>query len=97
MALVTWVALCVGCQVATELLGKPPSGNRHTRPYEGKFSLFPLGLERLHEWIRGALECTPRWQLTDWEAPNWEIQIYNHLACAFAFKCSRLATQTVRP
>ena len=97
MALATWVVLCVGAQVAAELLSKPPTGRRYTRPYEGKFSLFTHGLDRLQEWLQGALECNPRWQLTDWEAPNWEIQIRNHHAFAFVFKCSRFATPSVRP
>ena len=83
MALATWVVLCVGSQVAQDILAKPSSGKRYTRPYEGKFSLFTLGLERLLHCLSSELHFQPSWFLLDWDAKNWQTQIRNHHAYAF--------------
>jgi hypothetical protein len=86
MALATWIVLYVGTQVATELLAQPPTGRRRTVPWEGKRSLFTLGLQRLHELFSNTLKIIPMcWQLTNWDAPNWHSQIYFHHARAFVF------------
>ena len=85
MALATWIALAVGTQVAAELLAKPPTGRRRTVPWMGKRSLFTLGLHRLGEWIICPEPVHFAWQFTDWEAPNWQQQIYFHHARAFVF------------
>lgn len=86
MALATWVALMVGAYVAAELTAEPPTGNRHTRPWEGKYSLFSMGLQRLREWLCGwGIPNDFYWQLTDWDAPNWQSQIQAHHAYAFIF------------
>jgi hypothetical protein len=83
MALATWVVLCIGSQVAQEILARPASGQRRTRPYEGKFSLFTLGLERLLHCLASDLPLHPQWLLSDWDGSNWQTQIQNHHAFAF--------------
>lgn len=83
MALATWVVLCVGSQVAQEILAKPSRGKRYTRPYEGKFSLFTLGWERLFHCLVSDLSLQPSWLLSEWDAKNWQTQIRNHHAFAF--------------
>ena len=83
MALATWLVICAGAQAAAEALQAAPTGKRRTTPYEGKRSLFMLGLQNFARWVEqlGAL-C---WQLTDWDAPNWSTQLYFHHARAFIF------------
>jgi hypothetical protein len=83
MALATWIVLCIGSQVAQEILSKPSSGKRYTRPYEGKFSLFTLGLERLLHCLTSDLCFQPHWLLTDWDKNNWQTQIRSHHAFTF--------------
>ena len=86
MALATWIAIFVGTHVAAEILARPPTGRRRTVPWQGKRSLFNLGLARLDAWLHGNC-CDPLgpWRLSDWEAPNWQSQIYFHHARAFVF------------
>jgi hypothetical protein len=81
MALATWLVVCAGAQEAAEALQAEPTGKRRTRPYDGKRSLFTLGLQNFAHWVRhlGPL-C---WRLADWDAPNWSDQIYFHHAHAF--------------
>lgn len=84
MALATWMAVCVGTQVATELLAQPPTGHRRTCPWEGKRSLATLGLQRLDAWLHGnTTEPLGAWQLANWEAPNWHAQLSGHHARAY--------------
>ena len=83
MATATWVTLAAGTQVADELLSRPATGKRRTRPYEGKQSLFALGLERLQEVLHGACTVRLSWRFTHWEAPNWSQQITAHHAQAY--------------
>ena len=85
MALATWLAVMTGAQVATELLALKPTGRRRTCPWVGKRSLFALGLQRLDEWLQGQTQTTLVWQLTDWQADNWQTQIHAHHANAFIF------------
>lgn len=85
MALATWLALMVGSQVASELLARPSTGRRRTRPWGGKYSLFQLGLDRLNLWLCGRLPVRSTGPLADWQAPNWQTQIYQHHAKAFVF------------
>jgi hypothetical protein len=84
MALATWIALMIGSWQARQILAKPATGNRYTRPWEGKSSLFHLGLDLCD---RGFHEPLPpfAWLLTDWAAPVWSIQIVAHHAFAFIF------------
>lgn len=89
MALATWVVLCAGTQFATELLTQPPTGRRHTVPWYGKRSLFTLGLQRLHELLGGGCIIPLQWRLTDWDAPNWQRQVYFYHARAFVFALQR--------
>jgi hypothetical protein len=85
MALATWITLLAGSWKAFRILSKPPSGKRHTRPWEGKMSLFALGLEQLHLWL-GDTPLPPFfWHLSNWQAPNWDQQIYAHHARAYVF------------
>lgn len=83
MALATWIVLCIGSQVAQEILSQPPSRRRYTLPYEGKFSLFTLGLERLLHCLLSDLPLNPSWLLLEWEAKTWQSQIRTHHAHAF--------------
>lgn len=55
MALATWIVLYAGTQVATELLRRPSIGRRRTIPWEGKRSLFTLGLQRLQAICGGGV------------------------------------------
>jgi hypothetical protein len=83
MLLATWIVLCIGSQVAQEILSQPSSGKRCTRPYKDKFSLFTLGLERLLHCLIGNLHFNPSWSLLEWDAKNWQTQIRSHHALAF--------------
>lgn len=85
MALATWVVLLVGTQVASEHLAEPATGQRRTRPWVGKQSLFTLGLHRLGRWLHGLTDRLLAWTLTDWDAPNWSAQITGHHARTFVF------------
>ena len=92
MALATWIVLIVGAYVAGELTARPPTGRRRTRPWDGKHSLFTMGLQRLHEWL--SAWDVPKdfcWQLTDWDASNWQPQIGAHHSYAFIFGERRCA------
>ena len=85
MALATWVVLLVGAWRAGQILSEKPTGRRRTQPWEGKMSLFQHGLEQLLSWL--ADDQVPRLslRLTDWEAPNWNVQILAHHVHAFIF------------
>lgn len=85
MALALWIALAVGTQVAREVLQQPVSGQRRTLPWEGKRSLFSLGLLRLDAWFHDHCDQPLGWHFSDWQAPNWQTQLYHHLARAFVF------------
>jgi hypothetical protein len=85
MALATWFTLLAGSWKAKQILSRPPSGKRHTRPWEGKMSLFTLGLEQWHLWLADTHLPACLWSLSDWQAPNWQQQIYAHHARAYVF------------
>ena len=85
MAVATWVTLAAGTQVADDSLSRPATGKRRTRPYEGKHSLFALGLERLQEMLHGVCTARLSWRFTHWEAPNWSQQITAHHAQAYVW------------
>jgi hypothetical protein len=87
MALATWITLLVGTQVAAEILARRPTRRRRTISWEGKRSLFTLGLQRLDEWLHGNGTPKSGWRFSDWEAPNWQTQIYFHHMRAFVFAC----------
>ena len=85
MALATWIVLLVGTWKARLILSKPSSGKRRTLPYDGKMSLFTHGLQQLHCWLDETSPPAFTWCLSDWQAPNWQQQIYAHHAHAFVF------------
>jgi hypothetical protein len=86
MAIATWIALLVGTWRAAQLLAIPPTGHRRTLPFEGKSSLFTLGLDSLRGWLYDPDPLPPMpGLLSDWEAPTWSRQIYAHHAYAFVF------------
>jgi hypothetical protein len=85
MALATWITLAVGTQVAAELLRRQPSGRRRTLPWQGKRSLFTLGLRRLDGWLHGNGTPLLGSPFSDWEAPTWQVQIRAHHARAYVF------------
>lgn len=85
MALATWLVILAGHHVAQQILNKPPSGKRRTCPWEGKMSVFHLGLELLQSCLVGD-GALPRYlQLSDWNAPSWKQQLYFHVARAYVF------------
>jgi hypothetical protein len=77
--------------MATELLTQPATGRRRTVPWEGKRSLFYLGLHRLQTMMTGTRLSHIHWRLTGWDAPNWQSEIYSHHARAFVFAGRRHA------
>jgi hypothetical protein len=83
MALATWVTLMAGTQVAAEYLSIPPTGNRRTLPWVGKYSLFHLGLHRLNKILTGSAYTPVEWRFTHWDALNWKKQIYFHHVRAY--------------
>lgn len=85
MALASWVALFAGTQVARELLCCAARGRRHTLPWEGRRSLFCLGLQRLHDLLGGGCAIPLCFDLECFSAPNWSQQIHAHHARAFIF------------
>jgi hypothetical protein len=87
MALASWIVLFVGTQVAKEILEKSSSGHRHSLPWAGKRSLFRLGLQRLHTWLVSSEKPCLVWELTDWDASNWQNQLRCLYAHAYVFAC----------
>jgi hypothetical protein len=85
MALATWIALMVGTQAAAELLARRPTGHRHTRPPDARYSLFTLGLHLLDTLFVSAQTAILKWSLTDWDQGTWSQQITNHHLRAFVF------------
>src|ERR1051325_10945862 len=74
MALASWVVLCAGTQVAAEFLAQRARGRRRSVPWEGKRSLFALGLQRLQEMLNGAHSCGSGGVMT-FELSDWDAQI----------------------
>ena len=89
MALATWVTIMAGTQVAEEYLCIPSTGNRRTLPWEGKRSLFHLGLHRLQKLLTGSCKTPIQWRFTHWDAPNWKKQIYFHHVRAYVLGPNR--------
>ena len=87
LALATWLTLGVGTQVAAETLAQPPTPRR-TRPPRAKYSLFTLGLDRLHAWQEGLCHSRLCFDLYDWQAPNWSAQLTTYHGRAFVFSPS---------
>lgn len=85
MALATWMAVMVGGWFADQILQKPPTGKRRTRPWAAKLSLFHHGLEVFQTCFCGEKELPWRWRLSDWDAPNWSQQLYFREARAYVF------------
>lgn len=83
MALATWVTVMAGTQVGDEYISKPSTGKRRTVPRIGKRSLFHLGLQRLSKILTGSCQIPVEWRLTNWDAPNWNRQVYFHHARAY--------------
>jgi len=85
MALATWFVLLAGTWKAQQILAVPPTGNRHTPPWDGKMSLFGQGLNTLHAWLGEQPLPLFLWRLSDWLAPNWKHQLTCFHARAFVF------------
>lgn len=84
LAWATLIALCLGDQVAQETLTRPPKPRR-TLPRIGKRSLFALGRERLQGRLYNTIQTPAQWELSEFEAPTWEQQVYHHHARAYVF------------
>lgn len=85
LALATWMTLLAGTAVAQTLLSRPPTGQRRTRPYDAKFSLFALGRQHLTAPLLPGLALT--WRLTGWLWQNWSAQLTALHRKAFVFSC----------
>lgn len=85
MAIATWIVLAIGSRVAAEWLRHLPSGQRRTRPWAGKYSLFTLGLSRLKDGLNNTQPVDLVWMFGDWEGLNWSAQITFREARAFVF------------
>jgi hypothetical protein len=85
MAIAAWVALLVGTRTAEEVLKRYEHSTRRTIPYEGKRSLFQLGLQRLGAWFKGAPTPPLNWDLTHLADLNWEDQLYFFVARRHVF------------
>jgi len=83
LALASWLVTWVGAQRAAGYLQRPPTGQRRTRPYVAKYSLFALGLQAFARYL--ARWPIDDWHLTDWQAPNWSTQITQHHTKAYVF------------
>jgi Transposase DDE domain len=99
MALASWVVLCAGTQAAAEFLAQRARGRRRSVPWEGKRSLFALGLQRLQELLQGSGGAPApklRLELSDWEAPHWQAQITCHHVRAFVFHAAATPGHSLR-
>ena len=73
MALATLVVLCLGNQVAQEVLAQGARARR-SRRWHAKHSLFRLGLDRLRATVYGTTAPVWEWALADLDAPGWQSQ-----------------------
>lgn len=87
MALATWITLLMGTRKAYSILDQPPTGKRHTRPWEAKQSLFHLGLDALQAWLQreDPLRLRLNSLMLDWNPLNWSTQITSLHTRAFVF------------
>jgi hypothetical protein len=75
LALATLLTLCLGEELAEEVLSQPPQqGNR--RPWYARDSLFRLGRERLWQRLWRGEETEYCWELTRFAAPNWSQECW---------------------
>ncbi len=84
MALATLVVLCLGDQVANELLAEQARARR-SRCWHSKHSLFRLGLDRLHARLYNTVQTPLEWALADFDSPGWQKQLYQRDADAFVW------------
>lgn len=104
MALATWLTLMLGTQVAHEHLSRVPTGKRSTPPKISQSSIFQMGLERLQQWAVNNLRHPLAFWLSDWQAPNWKVQLTQHHRLAYIMgtissivKLQHYLNATVRP
>jgi len=97
MAIATWVTVMAGAFVASAVLATAATGRRQTRSFEGKQSLFQLGLEYLHHLLRQPLRFFVPCELPDWEAPNWQKQCHAHHLRPFIFGRQQNKAKTGKP
>ena len=86
MALATWFTLLAGTLSAARLLSQSPTGNRYTRPYDAKHSLFYLGLDLLDCLLLDTAHDQLPLTFSSWDAPNWQTQLTALHAYAFIFR-----------
>lgn len=79
MAWATLVTLCVGQQVATEILAHP-SPRRQTRPEAAKCGLFTLGRERLMALWMQTVAQMPAWHLDLQVQTSWSESLMQQRA-----------------
>lgn len=87
MAWATLVVLCLGNQVAQELLSRPPRA-RQSRSWHSKHSLFRLGLDRLHARLFNTTQTPIHWTLADFDAPGWQRQLRQRDAQALVWSAN---------
>ncbi|MBV7332746.1 transposase [Chloroflexi bacterium TSY] len=85
MALAIWLTLLAGTAQASSILARKPTGNRRTRPYDAKFSLFEHGLRLLRRSFRRFSPFS--WALDLLSALNWSAQLSFLHRRAFIFSC----------
>ena len=90
MALATWITLMAGTQMATFILSEARRHCRLTRPAEGKYSLFQLGLDLLDRLLVLIGNLPINWRLTDWNASDWSRQIVAAHVRHFLFSGCRM-------
>lgn len=99
LAWATLLTLCLGAQQAEGWLSQP-ARPRRTLPRAGKRSLFQLGLERTRARLYRTVEEPVRWELSEFEAPNWSQQIRNYHGRAYVFAhtqgCARSVVKVTR-
>lgn len=75
LALATLLTLCLGEELAQELLAQPRQQG-YRRPWHARDSLFRLGRDRLWQRLWRDEHPDYRWELTQFAAPNWSQQCW---------------------
>lgn len=78
----TLVVLCLGEQVATDLLAQP-ARPRCYRSWHSRQSSFRLGLDRLQAHLYKTASTPPVWTLSAFDAPDLQQQLVQRDAAAF--------------
>lgn len=86
IALASWITLLIGTQVAQAHLEHATLGKRRTRPIWGKYSLFTLGLDAVHDFWAGIQEVIWDCLQLKWVDQTWQTQVYQTFSYAFVWQ-----------